>query len=174
MMKWAGWSPQKRGNNTEAIRGNGGIISLCYIISTDSSFMHNLHRFHNTPRALILGQLSSGCHFVGVSTWMEGKEWMFTRGPPLHLRFHLNCGWWGVFSPESCRQPGEAVRSSSLSSVFLHTLIPFTDQIKAPNDKHTEAGNICSGTQCPSLPILSSVGHYSVAVPTQTTSAAMD
>lgn len=99
MMKWAGWSPQKRGNNTEAIRGNGGIIYPCYIISTDSSIMHNLHRFHNTPRALILGQLSSGCHFVGVSTRMEGKEWMFTRGPPLHLQFHLNCGWWGVLPP---------------------------------------------------------------------------
>lgn len=68
--KW--WNEQdghhrrEQGNNTEAIRENGGIISLCYIISTDSSIMHNLHRFHNTPRALILGQLSSRWHLVGL------------------------------------------------------------------------------------------------------------
>lgn len=67
--KW--WNEQdghhrrEQGNNTEAIRENGGILSLCYIISTDSSIMHNLHRFHNTPHALILGQLSSRWHFVG-------------------------------------------------------------------------------------------------------------
>lgn len=51
--KW--WNEQdghhrrEQGNNTEAIRENGGIISPCSIISTDSSIMHNLHRFHNTP-----------------------------------------------------------------------------------------------------------------------------
>ena len=53
----------RQGNNTEAIRENGGIISQSCIISTDSSIMHNLHRFNNTPCALILSQLEFVCCF---------------------------------------------------------------------------------------------------------------
>lgn len=57
---------QAGGNNTEAIRENGGIISRRCIISADSSIMHNLHRFNNTPCALILSQLQSVCWLVGL------------------------------------------------------------------------------------------------------------
>lgn len=131
---------REQGNNAEAIRVNGGIISTCYIISTDSSIMSCLNRFHNTPRALILGKLSSGCHLDLVCvrrwTWKERSE--CSRDVLLSLfRSMWLMGRLTVFFAPTPPQLkvvdswGRPCTTSSLSSVFLHTLIPFTDQIKA-------------------------------------------
>lgn len=117
--KWDGQHKRVQGNNTEAIRGNGGIIFSCHIISTDSRTVHNLHRFNNTPHALILGQLPNWCHLVGLLYSVSSELWLMGR---LMVLLPL----------ERCRQLGGGpVHTSSLSSIFLYTLIPLTDQIKA-------------------------------------------
>lgn len=124
-MKWVGYSPQHRqGNNTEAIRENGGIISRRCIISTDSIVMHNLYRFNNTPCALIPSQLQSvsfawfACvHYcTWVWIWLGGAcMWIFGGGCLLKV----------------LQTAGVPMHAASLPFCHLYSLMPFTDQIKA-------------------------------------------
>lgn len=74
-------------NNTEAIRENGGVISLRRIISADSSVIHNLRRFNYTPRGLILGQLQSVCLLVGLCTYFFLKKELRRSREILALEF---------------------------------------------------------------------------------------
>lgn len=109
--KWDGHHKRVQGNSTEAIRGNGGIISSCHIISTDLRTMHNLHRFNNTPHALILGQLPNWCHLVGLLYSVSSELWLMGRLM--------------VFLPlERCRQLGGGpVHTSSLRlSIYSNSL----------------------------------------------------
>lgn len=102
--------------------------------------MHNLHRFNNTPCALILSQLQSGCCLVGLHVYMcmdltEGAwmwEWIWDVCGSGSWQWRW-C-WWGwevgVVSWK-VQTAGVSTHAASLSPCLPHTLIPFTDQIKA-------------------------------------------